>query len=362
MLAQRPTNSVATPADATSNFRRVSFTGAVYPRIRALGSAYPGTPLRSRPRVDAANLSYPRPVFRVTRGLVIIVALVLAALVGCRRDVPRRLPVYVPPLPDGSVAIPSCVDRARWIYVVDEGLRLLRFAPTTLDFVEITSAPLNCPASAGAFPFSMAVDHDATAWVLYSDGSLHRVSTLDGRCTASGYVPNQQGIATFGMAFATVDPAGALERLYVVGSNFDGGTSSLGIIDTGGLALALVGPAQGSPELTGNALAELWGFFPMGTPTISQLETGSGAVHSTFDLATLGPDTLAAGAPRAWAFAFWGGDYWVFYRSQDEASTQVYRFRPPAGAAPATFTRMRSTPNLTIVGAGVSTCVPYILE
>lgn len=290
----------------------------------------------------------------------------LVSASGCNRDVTRRLPIWVPPLPDGSVALPeeSCVDRARWIYVVDEAYRLLRFEPNALTFTPISTRPLPCHASPGAIPFSMAVDHDATAWVLYSDGSLHRVSTLDGSCANSGYTPGQMGIATFGMAFASTEPMGAIERLYVGGSDFnqDAG-GQLGIIDTGGLVLSIIGPLPGSPELTGNALAELWGFFPAeSVSTIRKLDTGTGASQLAYDVSTLGPDTLTAGPPRAWAFAFWGGDYWVFYRAATEPTTSVYRFRPPNGPTAASFTKMLTTSGFTIVGAGVSTCVPYILE
>ncbi len=297
----------------------------------------------------------------MTSSRLLPIALLLAALSACKGDSARRLPIWVPPLPDGSVALPDCVDRARWIYVVDATNRLLRFEPTTLEFHEVSTQPLRCPASVGASPFSMAVDRDAVAWILYSDGSIQRASTVDGRCTASAYVPNQQGMSLFGMGFASVDSLSPDERLHVAGPSSSG--STLARIDVGSLQLALDGPIVGTPELTGNALAQLWAFFPDTVPPkIAELDRASGAELQTYDLSTLGPDVLTNDPPFRWAFAFWGGDYYVFYQTQTEPSTSVYRLRLGSGGATASFTRVLADTGRAIVGAGVSTCVPYVLE
>ena len=60
----------------------------------------------------------------------------------------------------------------------------------------------------------------------------------------------------------------------------------------------------------------------------------------------------------AWAFAFYGGDYWVFLGPSNGATagpTVVYRVTTGGGMQP-----VGSLPTNTrhIVGAGVSTCAP----
>jgi hypothetical protein len=53
----------------------------------------------------------------------------------------------------------------------------------------------------------------------------------------------------------------------------------------------------------------------------------------------------------AYAFGFWGGDFWVF--TSDGTFTQVTQFDPTSGAETAA-----TTYDDVIVGAGVSTCAP----
>ena len=59
-----------------------------------------------------------------------------------------------------------------------------------------------------------------------------------------------------------------------------------------------------------------------------------------------------------WAFAFYGGDFWVFLERMDESSTTVYQVDGTTGSITS------STPTLTrsIVGAGVSTCAPIVIQ
>lgn len=296
----------------------------------------------------------------------------LSALPACAESDARRLPggfVDAGPrdaghdaslsLPDGSLALPDCVERARFVYVVDVGRRLLRFDPTTLSFTDVSSGPLAC--STTATPFSMAVDRDAVAWILYSDGRVYRASTVDGACLPTSYVPQQNGVTLFGMGFSSRTTLGPDEDLYIAGS--DGTQTAFGRLDVNTLTFTVTGAVVGSPELTGNALAQLWAFFPdVGAPRIARLDRTTGAETASFDLATLGPDFLAEGDPRSWAFAFWGGDYYVFHHTQNEASTSVYRFDPGSPSVSASFVRVLPDTGLDIVGAGVSTCVPYVIE
>jgi hypothetical protein len=63
------------------------------------------------------------------------------------------------------------------------------------------------------------------------------------------------------------------------------------------------------------------------------------------------------GNPSAWAFAFWGGDFWVFLQRDTDPSTSVYHVNGTTGS----MTTALSNTSRTIVGAGVSTCAPVVL-
>src|SRR5262245_43569014 len=89
----------------------------------------------------------------------------------------------------------ECIESARWIYLVDSGNAFLRYEPDTNTITRIGT--LSCPAT--GTPFSMAVDRQATAYVLFQDHRLYQVSTADASCTTTPYVPNQMGFELFGM-------------------------------------------------------------------------------------------------------------------------------------------------------------------
>ena len=59
-----------------------------------------------------------------------------------------------------------------------------------------------------------------------------------------------------------------------------------------------------------------------------------------------------------YAFAHWGGDYWVFLIKNSEASTTVYQVNGMTGA----ITSTTPTTGRVIVGAGVPTCAPVVIE
>ena len=80
-------------------------------------------------------------------------------------------------------------------------------------------------------------------------------------------------------------------------------------------------------------------------------DEGKSAALKTFQLPTL------AGEPAAWAFAAWGGDFWVFLMKGTELSTTVYQVDGASGQ----IKGMTYATNRTIVGAGVSTCAPTVI-
>lgn len=244
--------------------------------------------------------------------------------------------------PAGEVTTASdCAEENKDIYVVTESEELYRFAPATLTFTKVGT--LSCPSDF-ATPFSMAVDRKGTAWVLYNDGKLYRVSTKDASCTATSFATGQHGFDTFGMAFVSDSPGSTTETLYVA----DYAATGLGKVDTTSLKLDFVGPygsGGGAGELTGRGDARLFAFFE-GSPTrVAELDKSTGKIMSMKNVTGL---TVGSG----WAFAHWGGSYWLF--TAPSGSSQVTEFDFDTG----TSKTVKSGLGFVIVGAGVSTCAP----
>lgn len=245
----------------------------------------------------------------------------------------------------------NCSDAAKLVYVVDQNYKLLQFDPPTKTFTDLGA--LSCPAG-GATPFSMAVDRNAIAWVLYSSGELFRVDIKNGLgCTKSAWPPGAQGFVQFGMGFSTDTAGGSTDTLYIgggIGSTQT--TSMLARVNLGTFQATPFGSAVGWPELTGTGNAELWGFFPGATSArIVQIDKTNGSSIRNYPMTSLNGD------PLAWAFAFHGGDFWVFLKRGLDAYTTVYQVDSMTGA----LKGQTPTTGLSIVGAGVSTCAPVIL-
>jgi hypothetical protein len=263
-------------------------------------------------------------------------------------DAPPDVEVF----PDA--AITDCQDAGTtYIYLVSSENALVRFYPPDLSFTTIGT--IDCPTTtAGATPFSMAVDRQGIAYVLFNDGELFRVSTLTASCKPTAFVAAQGGFPLgFGMGFSSNanDPG---ETLFVSGNDFsDGGSAKLlGSIDVFTFNLSTVGMYDkiiGNPELTGTADARLFGFGP-GIPDshLSELDKSNASVIS---------DTLVQlnqNPQSAWAFAFWGGDFYFFTTAAVQGTTEVHRYTPGGSTSPPAVASI----DLTIVGAGVSTCAP----
>ncbi len=249
------------------------------------------------------------------------------------------------PLPD--VRVNDCPDAAATVvYLVTSENDLLAFDPPALAFRMI--GHLACPAGT-ATPFSMAVDRKGLAYVVYNDGTLYRVSTANASCTATAFGVDQLGFFTFGMGFATNGVTTA-ETLWIADADFQSGRSRLGAIDTTTLKVREVGPFLPTiprAELTGTGDGRLFGYWP------DVAAPGGHLVQiDPSDARILAKNDLPIGDPGdAFAFAFWGGDFWIF--TSAGGTTEVNRYRP------ATLqTSLETSYPGTVVGAGVSTCAP----
>ena len=270
-----------------------------------------------------------------------------------------------PGLCRGGTCSNSCGENADLVYLVDQQFRLLSFNPRDNRNELKLIGNLSCPAGSSfdggaATPFSMSVDREARAWVLYNSGEIFWVSTKDASCKPSGFKVAQKGFETFGMGFVS-DAAGSdSETLFITGGNHNSpGKGNLGSIDPKSLQVSALGAlpmTEYGPELTGNGKAELWAYFPGATNTfVAQLDKTTAMPLSHWFMPPL------SGTVQAWAFAHWGGRFYLFVTVADPmtgvSNSQVMLFTPGDGHVD---TILNFLP-YTIVGAGVSTCAPVII-
>lgn len=264
----------------------------------------------------------------------------------------------IPPLADGG--LDDCSEEAKLVYVIDTNRTLSSFDPrklgTNVDpFTEL--GRVTCPSEPGAEPFSMAVDRSATAWIIYDSGELFTVNVREAplTCVKTGFMP-QYDVARFGMGFAADAPGSTAETLFISGSSLTSGlsTTRFGTLSTTPpYALSLKGMLVGAPEMTGTGEGELWAFFPnVSSPKVAQLSKTDGSVTKIWSVSAL------SGSPRAWAFAFWGGDFYVFLERSSDLSTHVWKVNATTGA----LLSVLGNTTRHIVGAGVSTCAPVTIN
>jgi hypothetical protein len=288
---------------------------------------------------------------RVLRGL--LGSLGLWVCVGCRTGLLAPDEITSDDQGDAratpDVVRTDCTDAtATLVYVVTSSDEILSFDPSAAAFRSIGT--LRCPAPPGTSPFSMAVDRRGTAYVVFDDGGLYRVSTKTGACTATSFTRRIDGFNRFGMGFAT-DLGGPSETLFVASSGDPGG-DALASIDVKDFSLKPIDPFVPSlarAELTGTGDGRLFAFY---TPS-----TGGDAHVAQIDKtnAHVLDDVPLPGVQqgRGWAFAFWGGDFWLFTDPKSEGASTVTRYRP----GDHTIKNVAKYKTL-IVGAGVSTCAP----
>ncbi len=258
-------------------------------------------------------------------------------------------PVHLSPTQPPS---PACADAgAALVFVISEEGTLSSFDPRIGVFTAIGTVV--CPTvQVDATPFSMGVDQAGTAYVVFGDGELFRVSTATAACEATPFVAGQGGFSpTFGMGFARA-AQGPADTLYLASTDED--DSRLGTLDPTTLSLAVVGPfspALVDAELTGTGAGDLFAFYPLTDPDSGAQESAVGQIDKT--TARVTGQSILAGVPlgTAWAFAFWGGDFYTF--TAPSLGTLVTRLRPSDGSV----VQVAQNPE-KIVGAGVSTCAP----
>lgn len=259
---------------------------------------------------------------------------------------------------DAAVNAPGCADGAADVYTFDIDKHIYRFDTLTKTFTDL--GQLACAFTPSitqpVTPYSMGVDRNTVAWVLYSNGELFKVEINNQlACTKTSWTASPNGLTTFGMGFSTDVPNGETDSLFVLGETIVQPLFGYALAKFDTTAMTATNISTTMPdvaELTGNANAELWAFFPRPMPHVVQLSKADGSILKDF------PEPGVVRQNPGFAFAHWGGDYWLFIGDYNTGEdTTVYQIDGATGGIKST------TPGTgrTIVGAGVSTCAPVIL-
>jgi hypothetical protein len=232
-------------------------------------------------------------------------------------------------LPQGTA---DCVEATKQIFVLGSDKSLYRFYPDMLKFTRIGTVA--CPT--GADTFSMAIDRGGIAWVEYTDGRVYAVDTNNASCTPTPFVPHQTGFNDFGMGYARNGDTPTGETLYVAGAG-------LASLDTKTFQLTFLGSLTfDRTELT-SLDTQLYA-FSVGSGVIAALDKATAATTKVYR-------TSAVDEQAAFAFAQWGGFFWIF--TGDDHSI-VTKYDP---ATDISVVAVQNT-GMLIVGAGSSTCAP----
>ncbi|MBL9043515.1 MAG: hypothetical protein JNM83_18015 [Myxococcales bacterium] len=254
----------------------------------------------------------------------------------------------------------ACIDScelaaSEFVYLLDSNNQLLSFEPrndTAPNAVKVIGK-ITCPTTSA--PNSMSVDRRARAWLNYDDGKLYKIPTNNPTaCADSGYKTGVVPTPKVGMGFVSDTAGSKAESLFLASFGSPSQLWKLNPLDAAPIVATRVGtfPASPtSPEMTGTGAAELYAYFPAtdASHRIIRVNKTSGQAELTYPLPPL------ASSPGAWAFAQWGGRFYVFVT--ESSVSRVYRY-DPAAAAGTQWIRVQDNLTTRIVGAGVSTCAP----
>jgi hypothetical protein len=251
-----------------------------------------------------------------------------------------------PTEPDPEVEDPpaedDCEDTSDLVYVIDKDSEdLYLFHPDSLSLERLGT--LDCDYWSS--PASMGVARDGLAYVRYADDQVHAVDLDTLECQNTSYRENQTHFGSFGMGYSTNSADTWRDQLYVANED------RLARLDTESWEIENLGILPSQSELTGNADGELWGFLPLETPAeLVRLGKVDGEILETIRM----PGFPSPYDIDTFAFATWGGDFWLFVRTSGMgSSTDVYQVTPDGE-----MTMVRQNIGINVVGAGVSTCAP----
>jgi hypothetical protein len=273
----------------------------------------------------------------------------------------------------GANANGGCSAASQLVYVLSTSNDIYSFDPPTKVFTKMST--LQCQAGSMT-PNSMAVDRQGNAWVNYASesmltgqatgGSIFKVDIATGACAATNITLSSDWYQV-GMGYSTASATDTTDTLYITATNsggsgcqggglFGGGgntSEGLASVDTDAGTVTPIGPFSGSfagqsAELTGTGDGRLFGFFVISPLQVAQISKTSGA--------TSNPITMTGvQCPQAWAFSFWGGDFYLYTAPDEMTNSTVTHYTTADGGIDTSYV---TDAGFVIVGAGVSTCAP----
>ena len=259
-----------------------------------------------------------------------------------------------------------CAEKLDLIYVLSDDRELWTYDPVSNGFAMV--GPLGCPTADGTF--SMGVGRDGFAWVQTTAptdflgtnfiGDLYRLDVNNPQnCTDPGYTPGSNGWVHFGMAFVSESANDPCDRLY--GQHWNGqsglwsegpGVGKLGVFDAVALQMNTIGATNyNGAELTGTGDGRIYAFGGVPNAKLIQFDKQTAAEIETIPFNNF-PLT------NAFAFAFWGGDFYFFTLKDDITSKVTKLDYDNSDGGGKALTVVNNNAPIRIVGAGVSTCAP----
>ena len=250
------------------------------------------------------------------------------------------------------------------IFVLSDGAELWKYFPETNSFTML--GQIDCGGGLFFGTFSMAVDRLGFAWVQFAGGGeLRKVDVTNvANCSDPGYLPGQQGVGNFGMAFVSNSQFDACDRIY--GNTYSGlGGYTEGdkigdfiTIDPDTLDLTKIGKTNfDGAEVTGTGDGRAFVFGGANPSKLVEMDKAKGVPVKTLPLAGLEINN------GAFAFAFFAGDFYFFTDSDNdffnsEVTHMDYDDSDMNGKQDLTV--LTEDAPLLVVGAGVSTCAPTV--
>ncbi|MCA9661562.1 MAG: hypothetical protein KC486_24695 [Myxococcales bacterium] len=262
------------------------------------------------------------------------------------------------PCPCADVEVP--LDNG--IFVLSDNAELWKYLPDDNTFEML--GPIGCNGMSNTF--SMAVDRAGFAWVMFNPpkGDIWKVDvTNPANCVDPGYTPGQQGAELFGMAFVSEDQFNTCDRLYGNTYNGIGGFGegpNIGdflTVDPDTLDLSLLGKTSfNGAELTGTGDGRAFMFGGVNPAKLVEVNKQNGQYVDTIPLGNLA-------LTNAFAFAFFGGDFYFFTESGGPGSKSKvthFDYDDSDNNGIQDLTVVNGQGPIRIVGAGVSTCAPFL--
>lgn len=208
--------------------------------------------------------------------------------------------------------------------------------------------------------FSMGVDREGFAWVQFSDKQIRKVDiTKVSECSDPGFVPGQDNIGNFGMAFVSNSADDPCDRLHGNHYNFKPEGDKVAeffSVDPDTLKLVQLGKSDyGLAEVTGTGDGRAFLFAGPDPSQLVEVDKATGATESVLLL----PGVKTGGG---FAFAFFAGDFYLFTDAESDGSSEVTHvdFDDSDKNGKQDIKVVLEDVPLRIVGAGVSTCAPIV--